>query len=77
MRTDNGNWTFFNFDIMYCTHLLKTKIKHVQNSFLKVIISLKNQQEVYLVEDDEGVFVRKEKYFQVFNKSSMRKKYLQ
>ena len=34
IRTDNGNWTFSNFDI-YCTHLSKNKNKHVQNSLIK------------------------------------------
>ena len=44
---------------------------------LKEIISLKNQKEVYLVQDDKGVFCTEKKYPKVFTNSSMSKKWLQ
>ena len=45
---------------MYCTNSPKNKTSMFR-IVLKEIISLKNQQTVYLVQDDKGVFVPEEK----------------
>ena len=61
-----------------CIALIYRRIRtSVSRTVLKGIISLNNQQEVHLVQDDEGVFVTKEKYSKVFNISGMPKKELQ
>ena len=41
------------------------------------MISLISQQEVYLVQDDEGVMLYRKKYSKVFINSSIPKKWLQ
>ena len=73
IRTELGN-RLFPSSILSANSSIN-KNKHVQNSFKRDLF-LENQQEVYLVQDDVGVFLPKQKDLQVFKNASMAKKLL-